>query len=116
MKIFLVCTGGLRSNIEAAFTDEALARSLSKEFPTGHVQTVDVLSDLPVLYKHECWISQDTGEVIETNIGVPSLYPIVTETSDNMIYALGSSDEDALAKAVEYRDTMIDDRRSLKSP
>lgn len=116
MKIFLVCTGGLRSNIEAAFTDEALARALAKEFPTGHVQTTDVLSESPVLYKYECWISQDTGEVLETNVGVPSLCPIVTDTSDNMIYALGSSDEDAMARAIEYRDTVLEDRRSLKSP
>lgn len=109
-KVHLVITGSqIKKNVEAAFSDKEIALAFAKEFPTGRVQEIVVYDVFPPIYKHEVWMERDTGDVIETNESLPSLDPIATETSEGLIYAIGSSIEDAKALAEELRQSLFPD-------
>jgi uncharacterized protein involved in propanediol utilization len=108
-RVYLVITGGhIAKSVEAVFSDSSLAKTFAKEFPTGRVQDFVVYSEPPKVYKHEVWMEKDTGDIIETNETLPSLDVIVIETSDGLIYALGSSHEESEKLAEEFRQSLLE--------
>lgn len=109
-KVHLVITGSqIRKNVEAAFFDKEIASAFAKGFPTGRVQEMEVHDTFPPIYKHEVWMEKDTGDIIETNESLPSLDSFAVETSDGLIYAVGSSIEDAEVLAEELRQSLFPD-------
>jgi len=101
--VYIVSTGaGMEYVIQGIFTTREIAHKFSEAFDNAVVNEEYLYAEFPKLYRYECTMDLETGELINVNPCSPSVSPMLLTIDGKTLYAVGETKSEAQYNAEAY--------------
>jgi len=101
--VYIVSTGtGFLYVIQGIFTTRELANKFSEAFEDAVVNEECLYTEFPKLYRYECTIDLETGNLIEVKECKPSVSPMLLTIDGKTLYSVGETKAEAQYNAESY--------------
>jgi len=101
--IYIVSTGtGFLYVIQGIFKDKEVAEKFAEAFEDATINDESLYTEFPKLYRYECTMDLETGELIEVKGCKPSVSPMLLTLDGKTLYAVGETKAEAQYNAEAY--------------
>jgi hypothetical protein len=101
--IYIVSTGtGFLYVIQGIFTTRELAEKFADAFEDATINDESLYTEFPKLYRYECTMDLESGDLIEVKECKPSVSPMLLTIDGTTLLAVGETKAEAQYNAESY--------------